>query len=156
MDEKNSKIDDKTKVGIESEDIGSIVKAIMSEKGLSIQDVVDSSQDLTIDKVRNVIYGRPYSSKVIKQLAEALGMNQKRLLAAKKSFLVCIHTLRQANEIICDVLDEYGVIEIPSATVQQYTEDIYKHLYRNQDQKEARTYFIGMLEGHLKYGIVNK
>ncbi|WP_341761837.1 MULTISPECIES: helix-turn-helix domain-containing protein [unclassified Candidatus Tisiphia] len=133
---------------------GEIIRILMSEKGITVTKLAELTE-IKESTITNIIYNRTTKPEYYNKVANVLNVPIDTLVKNKKQFIVNIKTYLNALQIIIDVIDTLKIQEISINILHEYIESLYQYLETNTKPEYAKVYIKGMIEGHLKFGLIN-
>lgn len=135
--------------------IGEIIKVLLDEKGMSIKDLVKTT-GLKEAAVTNVLYNRTAKAEYLNRIAKALEVPLDTLLKSKKTHSIQIKEYKLSADTVFFFLEGLGVSQISSKSLIEYIDSAYEHLLQNNDPVLTEVYIKGMIDGHIKFGMLKK
>lgn len=133
---------------------GEIIRVLMSEKGITVAKLSELTE-IKESIITNIIYNRATKPEYYNKVANALNVPIDTLLKNKKPFIVNLKSYLDALQIIIDVAGELKIQEISISILHEYIELSYQYLTSNKHPEYTKVYIRGMLEGHLKFGLIS-
>lgn len=134
---------------------GEIIKVLLDEKGLHVKDLVRIT-GLKEAAVTNVLYNRTNKAEYLNRIAKALGVPLDTLLKSRKTYSIQIKEYKNSANIVFMVLENLGVTQLSSKTLIEYVDNAYEHLLQTKEPNLTTIYMKGMIEGHIKFGMLKK
>ena len=134
---------------------GETVRVLMDERGINVNDLIKLT-GLKEAAILNVIYNRTTRAEYFNRIAKALNVEIDTILRSKNSFLINVKNYMISVQIISEVFKELDLKQIPSGILQEYVESMYKNILVDQNPETNKAYLKGMIEGHIKFGIIKK
>lgn len=134
---------------------GEIIKVLLDEKGLHVKDLVRIT-GLKEAAVTNVLYNRTNKAEYLNRIAKALGVPLDTLLKSRKTYSIQIKEYKNSANIVFMALENLGVTQLSSKTLIEYVDNAYEHLLQTKEPNLTTIYMKGMIEGHIKFGMLKK
>ena len=133
--------------------IGKNIRLLMDERKITIPELALLTQ-LKEASIFNILHDRTIKPEYINKIALALGVSLEAVWLAQKDPILDVDIHITTLGIIHTLLKYYKVEKIPFPVLQEYIDSVYKFLTDKNDSASSELYIRGMIEGHIKFGII--
>lgn len=134
---------------------GKRIRSYLDKRNITISDLAKLT-NLTIYQIKNVLYDRTIKPDYINKIAQALCVSLETVWLGKKDLVAGIDVYAKVFEVIYTTLQHYNATAIPIPVFQEYIDKVCKHILDKNDYSATECYLKGMIEAHLKFGIICK